>query len=35
MALARDHGFKVASNQLVEKTSNEVNRIMFWLEKAD
>jgi len=35
LRLAREYGFKGACNQLVEKTRNEVNRIMFWLEKAD
>ena len=35
LLLARDHGFNVVYNQPVEKMRNDVNGILFWLEKAD
>ena len=35
LCLARDHGFNVVYNQAVEKMRNDINGILFWLEKAD
>ncbi len=35
LQLARDHGFKVVYNQPVDKMRNDVNGILFWLEKTD
>ena len=35
LLLARDHGFNVVYSQPVEKMRNDVNGILFWLEKTD
>ena len=35
LRLARDYGFNVVYNQAVEKMRNDVNGILFWLEKTD
>ena len=35
LRLARGHGFNVVYNQPVEKMRNDVNGILFWLEKED